>query len=144
MQLTPLFISIATLSLAPIEVFGDVGVHCGTTDDATFSDCQALVNPDTWNAAFTTGNICHWGLGNPANNVACHGNCCVYVARLDNLNSEQIRNEAAGLFGCADTGANKINGMQEFQDTHGTCISNGDVQSKKAVVTALTIRISTR
>lgn len=27
-------------------------VHCGTTSDATLSDCQQLVQPDTWNSVF--------------------------------------------------------------------------------------------
>lgn len=34
-------------------------VHCGTTSDATLSDCQALVDLDTWNAAYAgTSNTC--------------------------------------------------------------------------------------
>lgn len=34
-------------------------VHCGTTDDATLSDCRKLVEPDTWNAAYAgTSNTC--------------------------------------------------------------------------------------
>lgn len=35
------------------------GVHCGTTDDATLSDCQQLVTPETWNAAWAgSSNVC--------------------------------------------------------------------------------------
>ena len=54
----------ALLSLAAVpSVFGqgiNVGVHCGTTDDATFSDCQALVDPTNWANAFTTNSVCQY------------------------------------------------------------------------------------
>jgi len=34
-------------------------VHCGTTADATLSDCQQLVDPATWDAAFAgSSNEC--------------------------------------------------------------------------------------
>jgi len=34
-------------------------VHCGTTADATLSDCQQLVDPATWSAAFAgSSNEC--------------------------------------------------------------------------------------
>ncbi|KAJ7926363.1 hypothetical protein B0H13DRAFT_1599678, partial [Mycena leptocephala] len=114
-----------------------IGVHCGTTSDATFSDCQELVKPETWNSVFNPGNsVCSYSPDifdrEFAYNVACHGNCCVYVARVDESDlpgmRDQIRNEAAGLFGCADGSVNKINGMQQFNDkfNHGTCISDGN------------------
>ncbi|KAJ7598833.1 hypothetical protein C8J56DRAFT_1092710 [Mycena floridula] len=130
-------LAFVALTAIPTFVLGEPGVHCGTTSDATLSDCQALVDPNTWNSAWASGNnVCHYT--NPisveidaeAFNVACHGNCCVYVARVAAADldgkKEQIRNEAAGLFGCGDPSVDKVNAMQEFDDKHGTCISNGD------------------
>ncbi|CAL1706547.1 unnamed protein product [Somion occarium] len=126
-------ISALTALIAAPSVLTQVGVHCGTTEDATLSDCQALVDPGTWNGAWAgTSNVCHYT--NPisleidavAHNVACHGNCCVYVARSDNPDKEQTRTEAQGLLGCGDTGANKINGLDFFADRHGVCLSNGN------------------
>ncbi|KIJ42251.1 hypothetical protein M422DRAFT_254658 [Sphaerobolus stellatus SS14] len=117
--------SIIAVAAAP-AVFASVGVHCGTTDDATLSDCQALVQPDTWNGAFAgTSNACHFGLGEVAYNVACHGNCCAYLAR-GTPNRDTTRNEAASLLGCGDTQNNKINELVAFQDGHGVCLSNGN------------------
>lgn len=74
-----------------------VGVHCGTTADATLSDCQQLVTPGTWDIAWAgSSNVCQlsgcvnprffhgiidtppqysYGLGAVAYNVACYGNC---------------------------------------------------------------------
>lgn len=39
-----------------------IGVSCGTTNDATLSDCQTLLNDDaTWNAAWAgTSNVCQY------------------------------------------------------------------------------------
>lgn len=35
------------------------GVHCGTTADATLSDCQQLVTPATWNSVWAgSTNAC--------------------------------------------------------------------------------------
>ncbi|KAL0581216.1 hypothetical protein V5O48_000804 [Marasmius crinis-equi] len=130
-------VTIATLALIP-SVSGDVGVHCGTTDDATLSDCHALVDDEgAWNAAFNTGNTCSFvnpfgplgPLPQTAWNVACKGDCCVYVAGVtggDVISRDQTRQEAQGLLGCGDAGANKINGMQKFDDGHGVCFSNGN------------------
>ncbi|KAJ7664085.1 hypothetical protein B0H17DRAFT_1336823 [Mycena rosella] len=109
-------------------------VHCGTTQDATLSDCQALVTTDTWNAAWSgKSNACHWGLGNLAYNVACHGNCCTYFSIPggnfpNTLDRDSIRNRAASLLGCGDSGKNKINGLQVASgpDNSGVCLSNGD------------------
>ncbi|KAF9455992.1 hypothetical protein BDZ94DRAFT_1315615 [Collybia nuda] len=123
------FAILATLAAAP-SAFASVGVHCGTTEDATLSDCQKLLTPDTWNGAWAGSNsVCHFGLGNVAHNVGClgGGNCCVYVAGVDpnTLGKEQARTEAQGLLGCADTGKNLVNALQTFSDGHGVCISNG-------------------
>ncbi|ESK88845.1 hypothetical protein Moror_17067 [Moniliophthora roreri MCA 2997] len=137
MQLTSIVVAAAvsiSLRLIPF-VTAEVGVHCGTTSDATLSDCQALVNDQAaWNAAFNTGNTCTYT--NPLDlppktawNVACKGNCCVYVAGVtggDVILSETTRQEAAGLLGCGDPSKNSINGMQKFDDGHGVCLSNGD------------------
>lgn len=56
-------------------------VHCGTTSDATLSDCQVLTSDKAvWDAAWAgSSNVCHFT--NPlanlydheAYNVACHG-----------------------------------------------------------------------
>ncbi|EIM91785.1 uncharacterized protein STEHIDRAFT_151145 [Stereum hirsutum FP-91666 SS1] len=129
-------LTVLAASVLP-SVFAAVGIHCGTTSDATLSDCQALVDPDTWNSVWAgTSNVCHYSnpnsgiVGGKAQNVACHGNCCVYVADGGAKNfqfvSETIRNEAAGLLGCGDTSKDKINGLDFFEDGHGTCISNGN------------------
>ncbi|KAL8286593.1 hypothetical protein RQP46_004610 [Phenoliferia psychrophenolica] len=56
------------LTLGLISAFASLAVaedaqivHCGTTSDATLSDCHNLIdNVDTWNAAFNTNNICHF------------------------------------------------------------------------------------
>jgi isochorismate hydrolase len=52
---------LATLLVAP-GVFAGIGVHCGTTSDATLSDCQALLNDDTtWDAAWAgSSNVCQF------------------------------------------------------------------------------------
>ncbi|KAJ6567932.1 hypothetical protein DFH09DRAFT_437531 [Mycena vulgaris] len=113
-------------------------VHCGTTSDATLSDCQALVQPDTWNSAWAAGsNVCHWSSARPgwynveAYNVACHGNCCAYYGpypgRSATFDQELIRQRAASLLGCGDASVNKINGLEITRaDASGVCLSNGD------------------
>ncbi|KAJ8088414.1 hypothetical protein AAF712_005214 [Marasmius tenuissimus] len=136
MRLTTASISlvIATaLQLIP-SASAEVGIHCGTTKDATFSDCKSLIEDEsTWNAAFNTANTCSylnpWIVPFPqtAYNVACKGNCCVYVAGYESYDISRVdtRRQAQGLLGCADTGKDKINAMQKFDDGHGVCISNG-------------------
>ncbi|KAJ6565846.1 hypothetical protein DFH09DRAFT_462435 [Mycena vulgaris] len=112
-------------------------VHCGTTSDATLSDCQALVQPDTWNAAWAAGsNVCHWSSATPgwynqkAYNLACHGNCCAYYSaypgRDATFDQELMRQRAQSLLGCGDQAANKINGLEITRaDRSGVCLSNG-------------------
>jgi hypothetical protein len=58
MQLS-VFALLSTLVALPGALAG-VGVHCGTTNDATLSDCQALLNDEgTWDAAWAgTSNVC--------------------------------------------------------------------------------------
>ncbi|KAK7453235.1 hypothetical protein VKT23_011911 [Stygiomarasmius scandens] len=112
------------------------GVHCGTTDDANLDDCKFLTDPKNWGAAFAgNNNKCHYT--NPftrefnaeAYNVGCHGECCVYVARIpsDQIQdqSESIRSIAAGLMGCADTSKGKVNAVNQLENGIGICVSNG-------------------
>ncbi|KAJ7874863.1 hypothetical protein B0H13DRAFT_2348434 [Mycena leptocephala] len=130
-------------------------VHCGTTSDATLSDCQTLVQPDVWNAAWAGGSdTCQlvgravsssttdiasqsWSSPTPgwinieAYNVACHGNCCAYYSpypgRSATLDQEITRQRAASLLGCGDTDVNKINGLEIAEaDRSGVCLSNGN------------------
>ncbi|KAJ6565676.1 hypothetical protein B0H10DRAFT_2112658 [Mycena sp. CBHHK59/15] len=113
-------------------------VHCGTTSDATLSDCQALVQPDTWNSAWAAGsNVCHWSSATPgwynnkAYNVACHGNCCAYYSPYPNtdptFDQEITRQRAQSLLGCGDAKVNKINGLEITRaDKSGVCLSNGN------------------
>ncbi|KAF5362748.1 hypothetical protein D9758_011738 [Tetrapyrgos nigripes] len=115
------------------------GVHCGTTNDASLDDCKFLIQDEkNWNAAFAgNNNVCHYTnfitreFNYEAHNVACHGQCCVYVARMKTEvikdYSSLIRQEASGLFGCADTSKGKINVMTQLDNKIGVCISNGDV-----------------
>ncbi|KAJ6565675.1 hypothetical protein B0H10DRAFT_2359153 [Mycena sp. CBHHK59/15] len=128
-------VALVTFSTAP-AVFAQVGAHCGTTSDATYSDCQALVDPATWDAAWAAdSNVCHYRnsddlFGTPATayNTACHGNCCVYFASKvagGKPDKEKTRQDAISLFGCADTKVNKINGMVYTEQAYGVCISNG-------------------
>ncbi|KAJ7829300.1 hypothetical protein B0H14DRAFT_2594186 [Mycena olivaceomarginata] len=92
-------------------------VHCGTTSDATLSDCQALVQPDTWAAAWAgDSNTCQ---------------LCVtyspYPGRSATLDQEITRQRAASLLGCGATDVNKINGLEIAEaDRSGVCLSNGD------------------
>ncbi|KAJ7261644.1 hypothetical protein C8J57DRAFT_1071947, partial [Mycena rebaudengoi] len=82
---TPLYL--VTISAIP-AVLAQVGVHCGSTSDATFSDCQALIDPTTWDSAWVTDtNVCHYSNADDlfsapavAYNTACYGHCCVYFA----------------------------------------------------------------
>ncbi|GJE91170.1 hypothetical protein PsYK624_073190 [Phanerochaete sordida] len=111
-------------------------VFCGTTEDATLSDCKTLVEPDTWNSVWVAGaNVCHYTNGlhfnQDAYNVACHGNCCVYYANgfrtTPNFDSESIRSRAASLMGCGDTAKNSINALQVTPvDGSGVCLSDGN------------------
>ncbi|THU75611.1 hypothetical protein K435DRAFT_706803, partial [Dendrothele bispora CBS 962.96] len=112
------------------------GVHCGTTSDANLDDCKFLLDPANWGSAFAGGsNVCHYTnpitreIDEPAYNVACHNDCCVYVARMpaDTIqdSSELIRKEASGLLGCADTSKNKVNVMEQLDNKVGVCISDG-------------------
>ncbi|KAJ7486540.1 hypothetical protein FB451DRAFT_1391455 [Mycena latifolia] len=148
---TATLLTLLTLAAAP-TVLGEVGVHCGTTADdtssasfnhpTTFSDCQALTDPATWDSVWAgTANTCHYG--NPdtgfhfpalAYNTACHNNCCVYFAsktQTDNKpdltpDKEQTRQDAMSLFGCADKSKNKINAMVFKSQGYGVCLSNGN------------------
>ncbi|PWN88748.1 hypothetical protein FA10DRAFT_172357 [Acaromyces ingoldii] len=142
--------SFAAISVAlGLAAFASAGplrrrdVHCGTTNDATLSDCQALTSDKAiWDAAWAGNtNVCHFTnplanlYNHDAYNVACHGDCCVYAAG-DNafedpqggftLDRDRFYEEAGGLLGCADASKNKVNGLQNFSDGHHICISNGD------------------
>ncbi|KAL8277803.1 hypothetical protein RQP46_009786 [Phenoliferia psychrophenolica] len=116
--------------LAGLVSFSCAQVHCGTTSDATLSDCHDLIdNVDNWNSASNTGNPCSFGALVPegALNVACRNNCCVYVARnVGDIDRETTRLQAQGMFGCGSVEANKINVLQVFPDGHGVCISDGN------------------
>ncbi|KZV97020.1 hypothetical protein EXIGLDRAFT_704321 [Exidia glandulosa HHB12029] len=113
-------------------------VHCGTTADATLSDCQNLVNnADVFNAAWAgNSNTCHYTnvvelkIDYPASNTACSGNCCVYYATGTTDNSvpdqETVRQRAIGLLGCGATDVNKVNALGVAADGSGVCLSNGD------------------
>ncbi|KAJ7925594.1 hypothetical protein B0H13DRAFT_2229619 [Mycena leptocephala] len=129
---TSTLLALTTLATFP-RVLAQVGVH------STFSDCQALTDPATWDSAFNTVNTCKYG--SPDNifhfpamayNTACHGNCCVYWAASYGgsgptvPDKEQTRQDAMGLFGCADTAKNKINAMVFKDDGYGVCLSNGN------------------
>lgn len=100
----------------------------------TFSDCQALVDPDTWNSVWAADtNVCHYynpdnGGSKAAYNTACHGNCCVYfTSKTDGKpDKEQTRLDASSLLGCADKANNKINGLLFTETAYGVCISNGN------------------
>ncbi|KAJ7265038.1 hypothetical protein C8J57DRAFT_955408, partial [Mycena rebaudengoi] len=66
------------LYLVTISAIPAVLAHCGTTSDATFSDCQAQIDPT---------NVCHYSNADDlfsapavAYNTACYGHCCVYSA----------------------------------------------------------------
>jgi hypothetical protein len=63
----------------------------------------------------------------PAWNVACSGNCCVYVAGYGSgseIDKSKIKGQAQGLMGCADKSSGRINAMQQFDDFTGVCISD--------------------
>ncbi|PWN88749.1 hypothetical protein FA10DRAFT_303678 [Acaromyces ingoldii] len=117
-----------------LTAHASVGVHCGTTGDAVLSDCKDMLNDKAfWDGEFNTGATCTYTnpfstvpLPTTAYNVACKGECCVYVAATgaDTVLKETTRQEALGLLGCGDEGANKINGMQKFDDGHGVCIGD--------------------
>ncbi|KAJ7268476.1 hypothetical protein C8J57DRAFT_1325235 [Mycena rebaudengoi] len=110
----------------------DIGVHCGTTQDASLSDCNNLIN--NWDSLYNADSgSCHFVVaGNvfdfgKALTVACSGTCCVYVTGFcdpsDLPDKEQIKSEAQGLLGCADKGKGLINGMHQFEsDRHATCV----------------------
>ncbi|KAJ6572420.1 hypothetical protein DFH09DRAFT_1246816 [Mycena vulgaris] len=127
-------ISLITLAAAP-AVFAQVGVHCGTTSDATFSDCQALTDPGIWDTAWAAdSNVCHYrdsddlfGARAVAYNTACHGNCCVYYASKTGgkPDKEKTRQDAMSLFGCADKGKNKVNALLFTEQAYGVCLSDG-------------------
>ncbi|KAJ8496319.1 hypothetical protein ONZ45_g12516 [Pleurotus djamor] len=133
---------LAATTFALANPFERRDVHCGTTSDATLSDCQALTSDKAlWDSVFNTNNVCHFTnptyqlFNHEAFNVACHGNCCVYVAG-DNafedpqggfvIDGDRIFQEAAGLMGCGDPNGNTINAMQSFSDSHATCVSDGN------------------
>lgn len=130
------FVMLAAVAQGAV-VARDGDVHCGTTNDATFSDCQTLLNDDaTWNAAWAgTSNVCHYtnvlmpAFDAVAYNTACHGNCCVYWASSSQEGSpdkDTTRANAQGLLGCADRDVNKINGLDHFKSQgYGVCISDG-------------------
>ncbi|KAJ6565845.1 hypothetical protein DFH09DRAFT_1314630 [Mycena vulgaris] len=112
-------ITLITFAAAP-GVFAQVGVHCGTTSDATFSDCQALTDPATNpDDLFAAPAVAY--------NTACHGNCCVYFASKTGgkPDKEKTRQDALSLLGCADQSKNKINGLLFTEQAYGVCISNG-------------------
>ncbi|GJE91140.1 hypothetical protein PsYK624_072890 [Phanerochaete sordida] len=127
----PLLAALAAAQLA----YAGIGVHCGTTNDATLSDCKALLNDDaTWDGAWAgTSNVCHYSnadsgvINGKAYNTACHGNCCIYYASMVGHTPDkgQTRADAQGLLGCADTDKDAVNGLDFFDDGRGVCISDG-------------------
>ncbi|KAJ6469665.1 hypothetical protein DFH09DRAFT_1111136 [Mycena vulgaris] len=114
-------------------------IHCGTTSDATLSDCQVLVQPDTWNAAWAAGsNVCQSvvyvffprrtdaaSVGRARPPVGC-AYYSVYPGRDATFDQELMRQRAQSLLGCGDQAANKINGLEITRaDRSGVCLSNG-------------------
>lgn len=60
MALTLIALAPSALAVPSVKISERVvGVHCGTTADATLSDCQQLVTPGTWDAAWAgSSNVC--------------------------------------------------------------------------------------
>ncbi|WVR03729.1 hypothetical protein IAU60_000724 [Kwoniella sp. DSM 27419] len=130
------------ISASPLVAEKRDSVKCGTTKDATFSDCQALTqDPNLWNSVWAGGSnkcgVINWSIGPTpfsAWNVACHENCCVYMTDMNGQTNDPtqydtqdaIRNNAASLLGCADTAADKVNAVGIFYHTYLLCLSNGD------------------
>ncbi|WVR03730.1 hypothetical protein IAU60_000725 [Kwoniella sp. DSM 27419] len=142
-----MFVTLASLLLVATAVTASpsqhkrADVHCGTSADATLSDCQALTSdPGLWASVYNTGNTCTFNqitsnkLGATAYNLACHGDCCVYYADqfadwqqppVPSINPEALRINAGSLLGCGDAGANKVNVLGNF-GTYSLCVSNGN------------------
>ncbi|KAJ7268479.1 hypothetical protein C8J57DRAFT_1325237 [Mycena rebaudengoi] len=143
MTFSPVFFPIASLiagalvvragptNTSALELREPGHVYCGTTSDASLGDCNIMF--DQWDGLFETASQCSflnsaWGsVIRPAWNVACSGNCCVYVAGYGSggeIDKNKIKGQAQGLMGCADKSSGRINAMQQFDDFTGVCISD--------------------
>ncbi|TFK49816.1 hypothetical protein OE88DRAFT_1662507 [Heliocybe sulcata] len=99
---------------------------CGTTGDATLSDCQYMY--DNWPNFPDWSPTCHYydGVGSStAWRPACNGNCCVYTDWNGGLWAD-IRTAVSHLLDCGDKAKNTVNGVLQVVDSGRVCISNGD------------------
>ncbi|EJD44583.1 hypothetical protein AURDEDRAFT_166368 [Auricularia subglabra TFB-10046 SS5] len=95
---------------------------CGTTADATLSDCQYLF--DHWPNFADWGPTCHYSLVHKAWRPACYGNCCIYTDWDGGL-WEDIKLAVDHLLDCGDPGKDSVNGVVEIVDSGRVCLSDG-------------------
>uniref|UniRef100_A0A0W0FFG6 Uncharacterized protein n=2 Tax=Moniliophthora roreri TaxID=221103 RepID=A0A0W0FFG6_MONRR len=97
---------------------------CGTTGDATLSDCRDLVNSQWSNLNYE--NTCTFGVSTAYNPICHPGNCCVYVT-VDTLSQDDVQNAARTIVnGCASESTNTVNGVINVNSDARVCIGNGD------------------
>ncbi|EJD48394.1 hypothetical protein AURDEDRAFT_29161, partial [Auricularia subglabra TFB-10046 SS5] len=117
------FLAAATASVLTARQGNNVNQPtCGTTGDATLSDCQYLF--DQWPNFPDWSPTCHYGV-HKAWNPTCYQNCCVYTDWDGGLWTD-IKLAVDHLIDCGDPGKNTVNGVVEIVDSGRVCISNGD------------------
>ncbi|KIY72582.1 hypothetical protein CYLTODRAFT_343778 [Cylindrobasidium torrendii FP15055 ss-10] len=98
-------------------------VSCGTTQDATLSACQYLL--DHWQQNLVTSNRCTYGARGDAWNVASVQGCklCVHHQRECRVwRCQGGRPSAYAFMGCASVSKGKVNGLTTLSDGSGVCI----------------------
>ncbi|EPQ53363.1 hypothetical protein GLOTRDRAFT_95323 [Gloeophyllum trabeum ATCC 11539] len=98
---------------------------CGTTADATLSDCQYLY--DHWPDFPDWSPTCHYfdGVVSTAWRPACNGNCCIYTDWNGGLWAD-IHTAVSHLLDCGDKAKNTVNGVLQVVDSGRVCLSNGN------------------
>ncbi|PWN86914.1 hypothetical protein FA10DRAFT_224303, partial [Acaromyces ingoldii] len=105
---------------------------CGTTGDATLSDCRALL--DQWPAFGNFDATCTYSVTQTAYNPACLGNCCVYTTqnqmrwnnRDDPNDGADVKSAVQALLGCASEEKNSVNGVVTLDEDKGERVCIGD------------------
>ncbi|KIY69841.1 hypothetical protein CYLTODRAFT_348732 [Cylindrobasidium torrendii FP15055 ss-10] len=98
-------------------------ISCGTTQDATLSACQSLL--DNWQQDLRTDLPCTYHASGRAANVASVEGCSIYITNT-NAESSAVKEAVQAIMGCAATDVGKVNGLTTLSDGSGVCIGGND------------------
>ncbi|TFK49817.1 hypothetical protein OE88DRAFT_387898 [Heliocybe sulcata] len=94
-------------------------VHCGTTQDASLTACQSLL--DNWTGNLVKDNDCTYGATGSAWNVDSVPGCSLYMTDPEK-EPNAVKEALQSLLNCADKSKGTVNGLTTLADGTGVCI----------------------